>query len=448
MNEAWLTLPATSYAPHAPVRQRRALRDLVLVIGASAATFLLSSAFQLREWLTDITRPLERYQIDELPLTFAVLAVSLAWFAWRRWRHAEEELQLRVAAQQALVAHEAQYRTLFMENLAGTALASAQGEILLCNPAFIRMLGLEHASQARGRNFGQFYADKDLWQKHQQALAAGRKLEIGVLELRGASGIEVKAIACVQPHRSPGVSAGLLVFLADISELQIMQRELADALAENRLLSQKYLMVQEDERRNLARELHDELGQCLNAIKLDAVVIRDMVQGRQPEIEVSAKAIVELSGHVYEVVRGIMQRLRPAALDALGLRDAVEHLLGQWRRGNPGVDCRFVAGGDLSDLDEMLNITVYRLAQECLTNIAKHARAAHVTVSLERRDPHELLVAVADDGCGLDPAAKRTGLGLIGLRERVEALSGRLHLATEPGKGLTVSAVLPVTAQH
>ena len=199
-------------AAEPPTLSHRVRLDLLVVVAVTLGTFALSAGLELREWLTEITHPLERYQIDELPLTFGALALSLAWFSWRRWRHAEEELELRVAAQQALAERE----------------------------------------------------------------------------------------------------------------------------AENRLLSQKYLMVQEEERRSLARELHDELGQCLNAIKLDAVAIRDMSHGLQPEIETSATAIVELSGHVYDVVRDIMQRLRPAALDALGLHDAVAHLVGQWQRRNRG----------------------------------------------------------------------------------------------------------------
>ena len=316
--ESMLPVSTASRAEKPLALSRRVGLDLLVVVGVTLGTFTLSAGLELREWLTEITRPLERYQIDELPLTFGALALSLAWFSWRRWRHAEEELRLRMAAQQALAERE----------------------------------------------------------------------------------------------------------------------------AENRLLSQKYLMVQEDERRSLARELHDELGQCLNAIKVDAVAIRDTCRG-QADIEASATAIVDLSGHVYEVVRDIMQRLRPAALDALGLRDAVAHLVGQWQRRNRTVDCRFVASEDLSGLGEVMNITVYRLVQECLTNVAKHAHAEHLTVSLERGGG-EVRVAVIDDGRGMDLQAKRTGLGLVGLRERVEALRGRLLLASEPGKGLEVRAWLPV----
>ena len=133
--------------------------DLLVVIAVTLGTFALSAGLELREWLTEITHPLERYQIDELPLTFGALALSLAWFSWRRWRHAEDELSLRVAAQRALAEREAQYRTLFMENLAGTTLASPDGTLQLCNPAMARILGLRHPDHAVGRNLAEFYAD-------------------------------------------------------------------------------------------------------------------------------------------------------------------------------------------------------------------------------------------------------------------------------------------------
>ncbi len=314
-------------ATHVPSHRRQVLRDLLIVAAVTIGMFLLSVLLELREWLTDLTRPLEHYQIDELPLTFAVLALSLAWFAWRRWRQSERELRLRVAAQRALVEREAQ---------------------------------------------------------------------------------------------------------------------LADTLAENRRLSQKYLLVQEEERRNLAREMHDEMGQCLNAIKLDAVSICDLSKGLHPEIERGAGSIVEIANHVYDVVRSMMQRLRPAALDVLGLRDAVGDLVDQWRRRNPSVTCGFESEGDLSGLDELTNITVYRLVQECLTNVAKHSGATHVYIGVARTDASELRITVRDNGRGMDLHAKRSGLGLVGLRERVEALHGRVELTGALGAGMHVTARLPV----
>jgi PAS domain S-box-containing protein len=435
-----LYLPTAS---EVPVLRRPVARDLIIVIIVTAFTFVASATFELREWLTDFTRPLEPYQIDELPLTFAALLLALAWFSWRRWRQSDIELRLRVAAQRALVEREAQYRTLFMENLAGNALAGSDGTMLLCNPAMARILGLASPEEAVGRNLGDYYSDPALWTSHREALARGEKLEISLLELRSADGSAAKAIARMLPRYSPGKAVELQVYLADITELQLMQKNLADTLAENRLLSQKYLQAQEEERRNLARELHDELGQCLNAIKLDAVSIRELTKGSQPEIEVSASSIVDISNHVYDAVRSMMQRLRPAALDALGLRDAVGELVNQWRRRNPSTDCQLESQGDLVGLGELLNITVYRLVQECLTNVTKHSGATQARVVLERAGPQEVRVTVHDNGRGMDLQEKRTGLGLVGLRERVEALRGRLQLTARPGSGMHLTAYLP-----
>ncbi len=387
---AQLSLPI---APDSPAHRRQVSRDLVVVVVATIGMFMLSSALELRERLTELTRPLEYYQLDELPLTFAALTLSLAWFAWRRWHQSERELRLRVAAQRALVEREAQYRTLFMENLAGNTLAGLDGTMLLCNPAMASILGLRSPEEALGRNFGEFYADRDLWTQHRAALARGEKLEIPLLDLRSADGRGVKVIARMLARRSPDKPPELQAYLADISELQHTQKELAETLSENRLLSQKYVLVQEEERRNLAREMHDELGQCLNAIKLDAVSICELSRGIQPEIERSAGSIVEISNHVYDVVRSMMQRLRPAALDALGLRDAVGDLVDQWRRRNANVICGFEADGDLSGLGELANITVYRLVQECSDQCRK---AFGCNARLHRRSAYRSIGSACD----------------------------------------------------
>ena len=429
---------STPLAP--PPARYRATRDLLVVATVTLITFSVSAALELREWLTDVTRSMEVYQIDELPFTFAALALALAWFSWRRWRQASQELTLRVAAQQALVEREAQYRTLFMENIAGNTVAAPDGTIQLCNPAMARILGLASAGGAAGRNLGEFYADRTLWQTHVDALMTGEKVEAPLLELKSVAGNTVRVIARMLPHRAIDGATELEVYFTDISELHLIQKELAQTLAENRLLSQRYVAVQEAERRNLARELHDELGQCLNAIKLDAVSIREVTRGTAPDLEQSAISIIDISSHVYDVVRSMMQRLRPATLDALGLRDAVAELINQWRRRNAGVECAFETSGDLANLGEVTNITVYRLVQECLTNIGKHASATLVRIALHRHRTDEVSLTVSDNGRGMDLHAKRAGLGLLGLRERVEALHGNLELISAPGAGMQIMA--------
>jgi two-component system, NarL family, sensor histidine kinase UhpB len=227
------------------------------------------------------------------------------------------------------------------------------------------------------------------------------------------------------------------------------ERELAGALAENRLLSQKYLAAQEDERRSLARELHDELGQCLNAIKLDATSIRAHPSAPPHEVVERAQAIIDVSSRVYDVTRGLMERLRPVALDELGLADALRHLVSEWGRRNSGIACSLEIRGELDGLGEELNISLYRIVQECLTNVTRHARASTVGVRVEGTAPAagELRVSVRDDGVGMPTGAgKRTGLGLVGLRERVEALGGRLEVGARAPQGVEVLARIPLTA--
>lgn len=223
------------------------------------------------------------------------------------------------------------------------------------------------------------------------------------------------------------------------------QDRLAATLAENRLLVQRSIQVQEDERRNIARELHDEMGQWLNALKLDAVALRDRTDLPE-DARALSRAIIEVANHVYEVARNLMRRLRPVALDELGLPSAVQYLVDQWRRRHPEVRCSFETDGSIDGLGEILNITVYRLVQECLTNVTKHAQAREVRIELRHlQGAASLHVSVEDDGKGLPPGGEpRLGLGLLGLRERVEVLRGRFALERGARGGLRVSAVIPL----
>jgi len=228
-----------------------------------------------------------------------------------------------------------------------------------------------------------------------------------------------------------------------------VESRLATALVENRMLAQQYVRVQESEWRNLARELHDELGQYLNAIKIDAVGIRRAAAGTNPDCERGAVSIVSSVDHVHVVVTDMIRRLRPVGLDELGLAAALEHCVNGWRRRLEPMRIVFEAEPDLEQLGELLNVTVYRLVQEGLTNVSKHARATHVEVRVARArrpgsDRAEIVVSVRDDGVGTNTSQRTGGLGLVGMRERVEALGGQLALHSAPGKGFSFTAYLPL----
>jgi signal transduction histidine kinase len=230
---------------------------------------------------------------------------------------------------------------------------------------------------------------------------------------------------------------------AELRRRIALEDELADALEENRRLSRSHVQAQEEERKSLARELHDELGQHMNAIKIDAVSIRDCGDGLTPDVMRAATSIVGISDHVHGAIRDIMRRLRPAGLDELGLQAAIEHCIDGWRARFPDIDISFKVEGDFDTLGEALNITLYRVTQEGLTNVTRHARARRVGVRLIRADG-VVTFTLEDDGVGASLSRETTGLGLVGMRERVEALGGGVKVTTVPGQGFCVTARIPL----
>jgi two-component system, NarL family, sensor histidine kinase UhpB len=250
------------------------------------------------------------------------------------------------------------------------------------------------------------------------------------------------------------LAAGLTWFAArrygeagrELRRRRLAEAQLEAALLDNRRLSQKYVLLQEAEQKRLARELHDELGQYLNVIKLDAVAIRDGRWSDPASLRERAQAIVANGNHIHGALTALIRQLRPVGLDELGLGAALEHCVDTWRPRLAGVRLDLELPGDLADLSETLTLTLFRVVQEGLNNIAKHAHATHVTLQVHRvTSPTDVItVRIADDGVGFDAAAPTQGLGLIGMRERVAALSGRLEVQSARSGGFELVAHLPV----
>jgi two-component system sensor histidine kinase UhpB len=229
------------------------------------------------------------------------------------------------------------------------------------------------------------------------------------------------------------------------SKFNRMAEVLERSRAQNRYLAQQTMAIQEDERRAMAHELHDELGQSISAIK---AVAESMGQvDRSGPVKSGAATIAEISSHMYVVVRGMLRRLRPVLLDEFGLVRALENLVDGWNDRHPEAFCRFNARGELGDLDDAANIALYRAVQECLTNASKHAAATEVAVELTRADDGGVRLTIADNGVGFDPATAPPGLGLLGMRERVEALGGAFVLTAAPGRGVAITIELPVAKE-
>ena len=222
---------------------------------------------------------------------------------------------------------------------------------------------------------------------------------------------------------------------------------LAETLNENKRLTQQYVDMRENERKALARDLHDELGQYLIAIKLDAMSMRESMTA-DPGIHGVVRAMIANIDRVYGVVTGLIRQLRPVGLDDLGVTAALEHCVHDWRSRLPLVTIEMSLTGDFETLDETRELVLYRLVQEALTNIARHAKATRVEIriaagpALDSKQCIEIFIA--DNGAGADLSAPRPGLGLIGMRERVSALGGSITLASGRGAGFQVKATLPM----
>jgi two-component system, NarL family, sensor histidine kinase UhpB len=308
-----------------PFRARRDLprRDVALVVAVTVLSIVVSAHFDLNEAFYALTRHAEYLQVDELPVGMLALLIGLIWLSWRRYHHAQRELQAR----------------------------------------------------------------------------------------------------------------------------RVAEATLAGVLRENRQLAKETLRIQEIERKHLARELHDELGQYLNAIKLDAVTIQDC-EHDAAGAKKAAGAIIRSIDHLHGAVSVMIGRLRPTGLDELGLVAAIEHCVDHWRERLPQTHFQLSVTGDWEGLGEVRNLTIYRLIQEGLTNVYKHAAAKQVTIALER-GPGEvagkdlLRLSVADNGRGMDAGTRSLRFGISGMRERVEMAGGRFALDTSPGCGLRFEACLP-----
>lgn len=231
-----------------------------------------------------------------------------------------------------------------------------------------------------------------------------------------------------------------------------MTARLAETDADNRRLNEELLTLQEQERSDLARDLHDEVSPFLFAVNLDAAAAaRLLAEGCTRETGEHVQSIIEAVRRVQQQVRHMLGRLRPFGLADLGLEAAIENLVAFWRRRRPDICYRISVSDECEGLPNIIGTTICRIVQEALSNAVRHAEAKRVTVSIEPCcDPghgsEAIRAVVADDGHGMSEH-NRKGYGLTGLSERIAALGGCVSFSNRPGNGLAVVAVLPLRQQ-
>ena len=227
--------------------------------------------------------------------------------------------------------------------------------------------------------------------------------------------------------------------------------QLAQATEQHAALTQRLLEIRDDERRALARELHDEFGQNLSAILAFANTIETASAADRDKngIAQDARMISQATLRIMACVRDTLKRLRNPAAEELGLEASLVNLVESWRSQHPArPTVQLDMQGDFADVRGPVAATAYRVAQECLTNALRHSAAREISLRIERRSGEKdaLLICVEDDGGG-DAAsvAKSAGFGLTGMRERLAALGGTLSIAGAR-RGLSVAATIPIAA--
>ena len=247
------------------------------------------------------------------------------------------------------------------------------------------------------------------------------------------------------PYALPELQAIGVGFNRMLSELERTVTVERD-LAENRQLTQLIQRHLEEERRGVARELHDEIGQYLTAIKTIAQATANRSEQIDPATHEASRAIVSSAGRIYDAMHAIIRRLRPMALEGMGLADTLAEAVAEWRRLHPQLAFELHLPESLPRLGDEAEIALFRIAQEAVTNVARHAQAQSVSIEVSTTS-NTVNLEVSDDGIGIAPERLHQPghYGLIGMRERVQGLGGTLRISQPPqGGGTRIEVALPL----
>jgi two-component system sensor histidine kinase UhpB len=235
-------------------------------------------------------------------------------------------------------------------------------------------------------------------------------------------------------------------FIAMARGFNRMAHRLRQFQQSNRDLNKQILTLQEEERAEIARDLHDEVGPYLFAINVDAGDIpRLLHENDRREVTERAASIRDAASHIQKHVKAILRQLRPTSALEFGLPAAIDDLIGFWTRRCPDIALTAEIVVDGAKIERRIEDTAYRLVQESLSNAVRHGGPSRIAVSIVASDRTLLSISVTDDGAGLPAGSPRAGMGLVGMAERVRALNGRFEITgVDGGRGVRVSAHLPL----
>ena len=436
------TASAQQHAAGLAVLKRRT-PDIILPMLA-ALSWTAPSAIWLASGFDDVLR---------LPLSKSELTARVDAFL----RVRDQSLE-RSRAYAALAASEERFRAIFEQTAAGMAIADRDGRLVQVNPALCRFLGYS-AHELLHENLGEITHPDDraetarLWDEVRSGQRSSFDIEKRYIGKGGS--MHWARVAAVFQFDAAQQPEQCIAIIQDITPRKLAEAE-RDQVSENlqasgerlRLVTRQVVMAQEEERKRLSRDLHDELGQSLAVLKISLRLIESDLPETAADLRQRMQAASDLTDATIEQMRQLGRDLRPVALDELGLYAALETLCRTFARRTQLV-IHFNTGGEEPVLSGETEIGLYRFVQEALTNVVKHAHAHKVRVSIDANED-EVRLSVGDDGQGFElPSFSSTlgasaGIGLMGMRERIDLLGGKLEIASQPGSGTRLVVTLPV----
>jgi PAS domain S-box-containing protein len=362
------------------------------------------------------------------------------------------DITQRKLAEKALRESEERVRLLLDSTWEAIYGIDPSGTCTFCNAACLRVLGYEDPRDLLGRDMhglihhtrpdGSPYPVEEcnIYQAFRRGIPRHADDEV----LWRADGTSFPAEYWSHPVHRGDELIGCVVTFLDITKRQQAETALRTSREQLRALAAHLESVREEERTRIAREIHDELGQLLTGLRFDLTRLATHLPAGQAAVRDDMRAMLTLVDSSIHAVRRIATDLRPRVLDDLGLVAALEWQAQEFQ-GRTGIPCRFLVDEAELGPDPKVDTAVFRICQETLTNVARHAGASQVTIRLQE-EAGALVLTVADNGRGITDLglANRTSLGLLGMRERARLLGGTVSIEGRPGEGTTVSVHIPL----
>jgi PAS domain S-box-containing protein len=409
-----------------------------------------------KEWVMAEIAGLDLEKVNDLTYRIVRPDQSIRWIRDRifpvrdergmvvRFAGIAEDITEGKLAEKALRGSETKFRQLLASNITGVIFWNLQGDILDANDLFLNMVGYTREDLRLGNVNWKNLTPPEYARVDEKAV--GELVATGTCtpfekEYVRKDGGRVSVLigsALLEPQKDTGSS-----FVMDITERKKAEERLEHYTHLLQTFSRRLFEVQEEERRHLARELHDEIGQTLTAAKLN---LQSAIANSGSEIFARLQETTAILDGLLDQVRKISLDLRPSMLDDLGLVPALRSLLDQQGR-RASVAVRFSTENMPDNLDPVIQTTCFRIAQEAITNVVRHASAAEIGVDL-RCENGDLRLLVRDNGIGFEAGsmqAQTVGLGLVGINERAALVGGRAKIISSPNNGTAVDVCLPLT---